>query len=54
MKKAGTIHLVYQRQYYDDEDSATTFASSNYYVDSAHEPGRIVLREGKHFHQQVI
>ncbi len=31
---------------YDDSDNATTFASSNYYVDTASEPGRIVLRSG--------
>lgn len=30
---------------YDDADAVTTFAASNYYVDSATRPGRIVLRE---------
>ena len=44
-----TLSSVTHFKYYDDEDSATTFASSNYYVDTAHEPGRIVLREGKTF-----
>lgn len=29
---------------YDDADTATTFASSNYFVDSVSQPGRIVLR----------
>lgn len=29
---------------YDDADTATTFASSNYYVDTVSQPGRIVLR----------
>lgn len=29
---------------YDDSDAATTFASSNYFVDTASEPARIVLR----------
>jgi len=31
---------------YDDADVATTFAASNYFVDTATEPGRIVLRSG--------
>lgn len=30
---------------YDDADAATTFAASNYYVDAATRPGRIVLRD---------
>lgn len=29
---------------YDDADAATTFASSNYFVDTVSQPGRIVLR----------
>lgn len=29
---------------YDDADTATTFASSNYFVDTVSQPGRIVLR----------
>ena len=36
-------------KYYDDADSATTWAASNYYVDSAHEPGRIIPRDGSVF-----
>lgn len=31
---------------YDDADVSTVFASSNYYVDTAAEPGRVVLRTG--------
>ena len=33
-------------KYYDDADSATTFASSNYYLDNVSVPSRIVLRKG--------
>jgi len=29
---------------YDDADAATTFAASNYYVDTVSQPGRIILR----------
>ncbi len=35
--------------YYDDSDNQSTWASSNYYVDSVREPGRIVLRDGGTF-----
>lgn len=31
---------------YDDTDTAITFAASNYFVDAAREPGRVVLRNG--------
>lgn len=31
---------------YDDSDNATTFATSNYFVDTVSEPGRVVLRNG--------
>ena len=34
---------------YDDADAATTFAASKYYVDTAREPARIVLRTGESF-----
>lgn len=34
---------------YDDADTATTMASSKYYVDSVREPARIVLRQGETF-----
>ena len=34
---------------YDDDDTATTFDSSKYYVDSSREPARIVLRKGETF-----
>lgn len=32
---------------YDDNDTATTMASSRYYVDTAREPARVVLRTGE-------
>ena len=32
---------------YDDSDTATTMASSKYYVDTVGEPGRVVLRNGE-------
>ena len=34
---------------FDDEDTATTFASTKYYVDTTREPARIVLRTGETF-----
>lgn len=34
---------------YDDADTATTFAASKYYVDTASEPAKIVLRTGESF-----
>ena len=34
---------------YDDSDVATTFAATNYYLDNAREPSRIVLRTGEAF-----
>ena len=34
---------------FDDDDNATTFSSSNYYVDNAKQPARIVLRTGETF-----
>ena len=36
-------------KYYDDDDTATTFASSNYYLDTASIPARIVLRKGSSY-----
>ena len=33
-------------QYYDDSDAATLWATSNYFVDTSREPGRLVLRSG--------
>lgn len=33
-------------QTYDDSDAATLWPPANYYVDTAHEPGRIALRNG--------
>lgn len=32
---------------YDDADAPTTFASTNYYVDTVRTPGRIMLRRGQ-------
>lgn len=34
---------------YDDDDVATTMAASRYYVDTAREPARLVLRTGETF-----
>ena len=34
-------------KYYNDSDTATTFATSNYYVDTVSEPPRVVLRRGR-------
>ncbi len=31
---------------YDDNDSATTFAASNYFTDTSSDPGRVILRTG--------
>lgn len=36
-------------KYYDDSDTATTFATSNYYLDKAGIPARFVLRNGKSY-----
>jgi uncharacterized phiE125 gp8 family phage protein len=33
-------------KYYNEEDSATTYAASNYFLDDAAMPGKIVLRNG--------
>lgn len=33
-------------KYYDNDDSASTFASSNYYVDTSSQQGRVVLKNG--------
>jgi len=32
---------------FDDEDTASTFASSKYHVDTARNPGRVVLKDGE-------
>ena len=34
---------------YDDNDTATTFASSNYFLDNAAAPNRFLLRQGKSY-----
>ena len=36
-------------KYYDEDNTATTFATSNYHVDTQTEPGRLVLKRGKTF-----
>ena len=33
-------------KHYDNDDTATTFATSNYYVDTTSEQGRVVLKNG--------
>ena len=43
------VSSVTHIKYYDDEDSASTWASSNYYVDTTSIPARIVLRNGSSF-----
>ena len=40
------VSSVTHFKYYDDDDTASTFASSNYFVDTVSEPARIVLRTG--------
>jgi len=40
------VSSVTHIKYYDDSDSATTYATSNYYVDTVSVPARIVLRNG--------
>ena len=39
---ASVTHI----KYYDDSDNATTFATTNYYLDNASVPAKIVLRKG--------
>jgi hypothetical protein len=43
----GNVQSVSSVKTYDDADNATTFSSDNYYVDSAREPARVVLRTGE-------
>ena len=43
------VSSVTHVKYYDDNDSATTFSSSKYYVDNVSVPARIVLRQGETF-----
>lgn len=42
---ASVTHI----KYYDDADTATTFATSNYYLDTASIPARILLRKGSSY-----
>ena len=44
-----TVTAVTHVKTYDDSDNATVFASSNYYVDTARQPARVVLRTGETF-----
>jgi len=34
---------------FDEDNTATTFATSNYHVDTSSEPGRLALKRGKTF-----
>lgn len=43
LRRAPLISVEYLKTY-DDADVATTFSASNYYVDTASNPGRLVLR----------
>lgn len=49
MLPKSPVSSVTYIKYYDDSDTATTFATSNYYVDTINEPARIVLRRGQTF-----
>lgn len=40
------LQSVTKIQYFDDNDAATLWPSSNYFVDTAREPGRLALRSG--------
>jgi len=44
-----TVTAVTHIKTYDDSDNASVFASSNYYVDNARQPARVVLRTGETF-----
>jgi len=44
-----TVTSVTSVSTFNDSDTETTFASSKYYVDTAREPARIVLRKGETF-----
>ena len=48
LAKSPVISITHVKTF-NDSDTATTFASSKYYVDNAREPGRIVLRNGESF-----
>mgnify|MGYP001347854336 CR=1 FL=1 len=45
----GPVTSVTHVKTYNDSDVATTMASSKYYLDSAREPARLVLRTGETF-----
>lgn len=44
--RKGQLTAVVSITTFDDDDVGTVFASSNYFVDTSTEPGRVVLREG--------
>lgn len=48
LPKSPVSSVTYVK-YYDDSDTESTFATSNYYVDTVNEPARIVLRRGQTF-----
>lgn len=43
----GPVVSVAHIKTYDDSDTATTFASTKYYLDNSREPARILLRKGQ-------
>ena len=48
LPKSPTVSVTHVK-YYDDADTATTFAATNYYLDNASVPARIVLRKGSSY-----
>ena len=46
LPKPNLIEIVAVK-YYSDDNTATTFATENYFVDTTSEQGRVVLRSGK-------
>ena len=49
MLPKSPIVQVSSFKYYDDSDTETTFASSNYYIDNFSEPAKLVLRRSQTF-----
>jgi len=45
LSKPNLIAVTHVK-YYDNDNSATTFATSNYYVDTTSQQGRVVLKNG--------
>ena len=46
---SSPVQSVTHVKYFDDANNETTWATSNYYVDTQREPARIVLRDGGSF-----